>query len=48
VKEVASFGSSELQHFEFDRSKKINEKIERERKKEHGFVNLYLGYSPAC
>jgi len=40
VKEVTSIGSSDFQHFEFDRSKNINERVKRERKKEHGFVNI--------
>jgi hypothetical protein len=39
MKEVTSVGSSHLQNFEFDRSKKINEGVKREGKKAHGFVN---------
>jgi hypothetical protein len=48
VKEETSVGNSDLQNFEFDRSKKINKRVKREGKKAHGFVNIYLGYSPAC
>jgi hypothetical protein len=47
VEEVTSVGSSDLQYFETERSKIINERVKRERKKEHGFVNIYLGYPPA-
>jgi len=48
VKEVTSVGSSDFQHFEFDRSKKINERVKGEGKKEHGVVIIYREYPPAC